>query len=275
MTSPDNRPSQVRMTQKAMQTMIRMCRNMAPTEACGFVVAQKERPDLATRVVWMQNVDPKPTHRYCMDPNAIRQAYQEFDATDEEPLVVFHCHVSTEPVLSEDDLREVQDASLAFVVVSLMENKPKVRAYAVQRFIGASTAELIPIHVVAEEPIDVASPTGPWALMAGNRVRITYARQGVKALSTCVAWVTGISEFEVMIDPDHKTSPRMISMDRIRSVHVITEGEAAQRLRDDLKTYSRQAAMLLDWPDVRLLPSIAKAISIAFPHYLLVSMEKK
>lgn len=264
------------LTPAAMQNMVKICRIHFPTEACGFIVADRDRPDLGSRIVWMENVADRPGHRYAMSDEAVRQAYAEFDQAGEEPLAVFHSHPATDPVMSPDDLRDARDESLAYVVVSLSQPTPRVRAYTIERYIGNTEATEIPITVQSTKLSDLQSlPAGPWCLAPGNRVRIAYQRTNKKPLSTNVALVLGCDQDIVRLDPVHKTAARQIPLERIRSVHVLKESPMGTAMREQLRAYAAEARILLAGLDVMAVPSLLQTLYLAFPPSISITMEPK
>lgn len=262
------------LTPAAMQNIIKICRIHSPSEACGFVVADKERPTVGHRVVWMQNVAERPLHTFRMDDDAVRQFYGDCDSAGEDPVAVFHCHPTTEPVMSADDLRGAQDDSLAYLVVSLAGPVVKARAYTVERFIGNTEATEISIRVLSQSISDLQTlPVGPWALAPDNQVRILYQRTNKKPLSTNVARVLGCDGDVVRLDPVYKTAARQIPLERIRSIHVIKESALGQAMREQLRLYATEARILLAGHEVEAVPSLLDALHQAFPLGIAITME--
>lgn len=264
------------LTPAAMQNIIKICRIHSPSETCGFVVADKERPDVGYRVVWMENVADKPTHRYAMDDDAVRRFYGECDQAGEEPVAVWHSHPHTEPVLSPDDLRDARDQSIAYLVVSLAGPVAAARAYSIERFIGNTEATEVPIKVVSQSISDMQTmPPGPWALAPDNQVRIMYQRTNKKPLSTNVARVVSCDGETVRLDPTHKTAARQIPLDRIRSIHVLKESTMGRAMRDQLRVYATEARILLAAGEVEAVPSLLQALHQAFPMGITITMEQQ
>ena len=73
-----------------------------PDEACG-IVAGPEGSDRATRHVAMVNAAASPTF-YEFDATDLLRLYQEMDAKDEEPVVIYHSHTATEAYPSRTDI---------------------------------------------------------------------------------------------------------------------------------------------------------------------------
>ncbi len=113
-----------------------------PDEACG-VVAGAEGSDLPTRFVPMLNAARSPTF-YEFDSVDLLRLYQEMEAADEEPVVVYHSHTATEAFPSRTDTAYASEPNAHYVVVSTREpDTVEFRSFRIRD------------GVVAEEPIEV------------------------------------------------------------------------------------------------------------------------
>lgn len=261
------------MTASTMQNLIRMCRLQRPQESCGFVVAEKDSP-LGIRVHWMRNVAEDPIRTFKMHPEEVRLAYADFDLAGEEPVAMFHSHPTSEPILSDTDLRMAADTTLAYLVLSFAETKPRARAYQVQHFIGNSIPVEIPISVQANSMMEAATlPAGPWALTEGNYVRIGYQRTTNRPLSVNVAHVVDCDGEVVRLYPDKKMAAKQIPLERIRSIHVLRESARGRAVRAELRSYAGEAKTLLAGSDVMALPSLVDSLRKAFPIGVEITME--
>jgi proteasome lid subunit RPN8/RPN11 len=267
----------LRMTESVMQEVIRACRAEIPREACGFIVAEKDNPTLGVQVHRMLNVHPESIDQYMMDDEHVRVAYAEFDRLEQEPVAVYHSHPVSVPLMSERDRKQAVDASLAYLIISFAGEKTSARAYRVRHYIGNTIPYDITIQVQGGKPLpDLKDlPKGPWALLAGNYVRISYQRTGKTALSVCVARVLDCSDGVVRLDPDHKTSARMIPLERIRSVHVLSEGALAAKVREHLRAQAADARTLMASTNLGAVPSLLESMFLAFPPGIAITMEAK
>ncbi len=91
-----------------------------PDEACG-VVAGPEGSDRPERFVPMTNAARSPTF-YEFDPADLLSLYREMDARDEEPVVVYHSHTSTEAYPSRTDIGLAMEPNAHYVLVSTREH---------------------------------------------------------------------------------------------------------------------------------------------------------
>jgi proteasome lid subunit RPN8/RPN11 len=87
-----------------------------PDEACGVVAgpAGSDRPE---RFVPMLNAAMSPTF-YEFDSTDLLKLYQEMDARDEEPVVIYHSHTATEAYPSRTDITLAQEPGAHYVLVS-------------------------------------------------------------------------------------------------------------------------------------------------------------
>jgi [CysO sulfur-carrier protein]-S-L-cysteine hydrolase len=91
-----------------------------PDEACG-VVAGAAGSDQPTRFIAMLNAARSPTF-YEFDSTDLFKLYQEMDANDEEPVVVYHSHTATEAYPSRTDIAYASEPNAHYVLVSTRES---------------------------------------------------------------------------------------------------------------------------------------------------------
>jgi proteasome lid subunit RPN8/RPN11 len=125
-----------------------------PDEACG-IVAGPEGSDTPTRFVPMLNAARSPTF-YEFESGDLLRLYQEMDARDEEPVVVYHSHTATEAYPSRTDISYASEPNAHYVLVSTRGEltEPEFRSF---RIVDG---------VVTEEPVAVVDTVG--AAGAGN-----------------------------------------------------------------------------------------------------------
>jgi [CysO sulfur-carrier protein]-S-L-cysteine hydrolase len=87
-----------------------------PDEACGVVAgpAGSDRPE---RFIPMANAARPPTF-YKFDSADLLKLYREMDERDEEPVVVYHSHSSTEAYPSRTDVAYASEPNAHYVLVS-------------------------------------------------------------------------------------------------------------------------------------------------------------
>lgn len=87
-----------------------------PDEACGVIAgpAGSDRPE---RFVPMENAERSPTF-YRFDSTEHFRVWREMDDRDEEPVVIYHSHTSTEAYPSRTDVSYAGEPNAHYVLVS-------------------------------------------------------------------------------------------------------------------------------------------------------------
>ena len=90
-----------------------------PDEACG-VVAGPIGSDVPARFVPMLNAAMSPTF-YEFDSGDLLKLYREMDDNDEDPVVIYHSHTSTEAYPSRTDISYAAEPQAHYLLVSVAE----------------------------------------------------------------------------------------------------------------------------------------------------------
>src|SRR6266852_6219479 len=87
-----------------------------PDEACGVIAgpAGSDRPE---RFIAMLNAERSPTF-YRFDSLEQLRVWREMDERDEEPVVIYHSHTSTEAYPSRTDISYASEPTAHYVLVS-------------------------------------------------------------------------------------------------------------------------------------------------------------
>jgi proteasome lid subunit RPN8/RPN11 len=119
-----------------------------PDEACGIVAgpAGSDRPE---RFIPMANAARSPTF-YEFDSLDLLRLYREMDDRDEEPVVVYHSHTSTQAYPSRTDIAYASEPGAHYVLVSTRE--PDTVEFRSYRIVDA---------VVTEEEVRVVPALQP------------------------------------------------------------------------------------------------------------------
>lgn len=110
--------------------IIAHARREYPREACGIVTGINGRP---RRVYPMTNVSPEPTRRYLIDVKEQKAVFEAMRNAGESLLAIFHSHPRTEAVPSETDIELAFYPEAFYVIVSLVNEPPDVRAFRIER----------------------------------------------------------------------------------------------------------------------------------------------
>jgi proteasome lid subunit RPN8/RPN11 len=112
-----------------VEAIIAHARRDHPDEACGIVAGPigSDRPE---RFVPMANAERSTTF-YRFDSMEQLKVWREMDDRDEEPVVIYHSHTSTEAYPSRTDIAYASEPNAHYVLVSTREelDEPDVRSY--------------------------------------------------------------------------------------------------------------------------------------------------
>lgn len=92
------------------------CRNTFPEEACGFLAAMRDAPDVIVAVLPMFNVSDFAHARYEVDPREQLAAYHALHEVNQKVRITYHSHVNAGPELSATDIRYARDSSMLHLV---------------------------------------------------------------------------------------------------------------------------------------------------------------
>jgi proteasome lid subunit RPN8/RPN11 len=139
-----------------VDAIVAHARNDHPDEACG-IIAGPEGSDTPTRLIPMTNAERSPTF-YRFDSGEQLRLYRELDAADEEVVVVYHSHTSTEAYPSRTDIAYAGEPQAHYVLVSTRE--PGSHEFRSYRIVDGD---------VAEEAVEIL-PAAPDVAPAGKAV---------------------------------------------------------------------------------------------------------
>ena len=103
-------------------------RDAAPLECCGLLAGKDELIDEYIRT---DNVRASEV-QYQVDPAEHIAAMKSLRVRGRVILGAYHSHPRTPAVPSATDLAEAHDAELVYVIVSLRDERPDIRAYRLQ-----------------------------------------------------------------------------------------------------------------------------------------------
>jgi proteasome lid subunit RPN8/RPN11 len=103
-------------------------RREVPNECCG-VVAGKD--GTAVKLIEAVNAEHSP-YRYSIDSRELFKIHRELDDNDWDMLVIYHSHTHTPAYPSPTDLGLAGYPDAFYLLVSLAEKQPDVRAYRIR-----------------------------------------------------------------------------------------------------------------------------------------------
>jgi [CysO sulfur-carrier protein]-S-L-cysteine hydrolase len=108
--------------------MVAHARADHPDEACG-VIAGPEGSDRPERFIAMVNAERSPTF-YRFDSVEQLKVWREMDRSDEEPVVIYHSHTSTEAYPSRTDVSFASEPNAHYVLISTSDPETEeIRSY--------------------------------------------------------------------------------------------------------------------------------------------------
>jgi proteasome lid subunit RPN8/RPN11 len=121
----------VRLKQSDYEAIAIHAESGLPCEACGLI-AGKEDGDVKTveKVYLLSNPDASPEH-FSIDPKEQLAAVKDMRARGLAPLGNFHSHPSTPARLSEEDIRLAYDGKASYLILSLADGSPVLKAFGV------------------------------------------------------------------------------------------------------------------------------------------------
>jgi proteasome lid subunit RPN8/RPN11 len=144
----------LRISKAYVDAIVAHARRDYPDEACG-IIAGPEGSDTAARLVPMTNADRSPTF-FRFDPAEQLALYREMDARDEEVVVVYHSHTSTEAYPSRTDISYAAEPQAHYLLVSVAETGAEEGPAEVRSFRildGAVSEE--EIEITTAQPVEV------------------------------------------------------------------------------------------------------------------------
>lgn len=103
-------------TRETRDAIVAHARRDHPDECCG-VVAGPAGSDSPERLIPMLNAARSATF-YEFDSMDLLRLYQQMDAQDEEPIVIYHSHTATEAYPSRTDIEYASEPKAHYVLVS-------------------------------------------------------------------------------------------------------------------------------------------------------------
>jgi proteasome lid subunit RPN8/RPN11 len=112
-------PNMLQISQELVDKLLAHARADHPDEACG-VIAGSAGSDIPTRFIPMVNAARSPTF-YEFDSADLLKLYRDLDANEEDPVVIYHSHTSTQAYPSRTDIAYAAEPSAHYVLVSTRE----------------------------------------------------------------------------------------------------------------------------------------------------------
>lgn len=119
--------------EEAYGDIVEYCRGELPFEACGLLAGTVREGNYCIEKVYCLSNGDKRTDHFSMLPEEQFQAVRDMRERGYELLGNFHSHPRTDPLPSNEDIRLAQDSNLVYLILSLKEEKPDLKAYRIDR----------------------------------------------------------------------------------------------------------------------------------------------
>jgi len=133
----------VRLKQSDYESIVAHAQSGLPNEACGLLAGRADG-DVKTveKVYFLSNPDASPEH-FSIDPKEQLAAIKDMRANGFVPLGNFHSHPSTPARPSEEDIRLAYDGKASYMILSLADKTPVLKAFGVAG--GEVTSQVVEV----------------------------------------------------------------------------------------------------------------------------------
>jgi len=139
----------LRLTRSQHDRIVGHCYDGLPDEACGLLVGPvtgpltaREASGRVSGVFPAVNADAS-ARTYTVDGRDYLRASRAADDLGHEIIGVWHSHTHTDPYPSPTDVRQAVDPMWIYVIVSLRDDAPMLRAYRIRADVIAECAVVI------------------------------------------------------------------------------------------------------------------------------------
>ena len=124
--------ARLRLTESQYATIVGSCYDGLPDEACGLFIGPLSPNGQPTGAISearpCRNADAS-ARTYTVDPRDMLAAGRAAEARGDEIVGVWHSHTHTDACPSPTDVRQAVDPTWWYVIVSLRDDAPVLRAY--------------------------------------------------------------------------------------------------------------------------------------------------
>ncbi len=133
--SPQFAEPSLRLTRAQYETIVANCYDGLDDEACGLLIGPLDpggQPTGRVSLAWpCRNADASAI-TYTVDSRDMLAAMRAADARGEEIAGVWHSHTHTDAYPSPTDVRQAVDPAWMYVIVSMRDTAPMLRAYRIR-----------------------------------------------------------------------------------------------------------------------------------------------
>ncbi|MDR3092236.1 MAG: M67 family metallopeptidase [Clostridiales bacterium] len=123
----------IKIKQADYEAIAAHARSALPKEACGLIAGRDEGDTrVIEKVYLLTNADQSREH-FSIDPKEQLAAIKDMRKDGLNPLGNFHSHPETPARPSEEDIRLALDAKASYLILSLAENSPVLKAFSIEK----------------------------------------------------------------------------------------------------------------------------------------------
>lgn len=130
-----------------LDSMKQHAKELHPIECCGYLGA---KDGVVNTIYKMKNIDNSPEH-FSFDPKEQFQVVKDARKNNIELVSVYHSHPETPARLSQEDIKLLNDPKMVYIIVSLMENQPDVKAYQLSKTDDEVTINRVEIESIIKK----------------------------------------------------------------------------------------------------------------------------
>ncbi|NOX21098.1 MAG: M67 family metallopeptidase [Nitrospirae bacterium] len=119
---------EIKVPSKILSEIVEHARQGYPEEVCGILAGKEQRVNTIYR---MTNTEHSPVS-YFMDPKEQFQVMKDMRQKDLQMLAIYHSHPDSVAYPSAKDVRLAFYDDVAYIIVSLAEEPPEVRAFEIK-----------------------------------------------------------------------------------------------------------------------------------------------
>lgn len=119
----------MKIKREVYEAIVAHAKELSPIESCGYLAGKFGE---ITRFYKMTNVDNSPEH-FSFDPKEQFSVVKDARKEGLDLLSVYHSHPETPARLSEEDIKLLNDPTMIYIIVSLMDEKADVKGYQLEK----------------------------------------------------------------------------------------------------------------------------------------------
>ena len=114
------------LSEKQAESIVRKALEVVPDEVCGLLAGHGQK---VCKVIPISNVSDDPRRHYAMDNMELAQCLPELSDAGLDVVGFYHSHPKSEPIPSQEDIKDARWPDAIYLIVGLKANKPSLAAW--------------------------------------------------------------------------------------------------------------------------------------------------